>query len=189
MERAAEGVYAPDRESMTLAATNLNRQTSNLFLMGDLPLSVRVPIWVAIALGLWACLAPSRVARSVWLIGGAAYLAHVCAVFHYIHHWSHSKALVHTAAMTHDVTGWSAAFGLYVNYAFTSAWVAYAIAGYLGPLPRWIRRVWCGWFLFMAFNGGIIFVLNPFRWLGVALFTAFGAATILRHFRQSKMPI
>lgn len=154
--------------------------------MGNLSLIVRVPIWVAIALGLWACLASGRVARALWLIGGAAYLAHVCAVFHYIHHWSHSAALAHTAAMTRGVTGWSAAFGLYVNYAFTSVWIAYAIAGYLGNLPRWTRQVWCGWFLFMTFNGGIVFVLNPLRWLGVALFTAFGVAAILRYRRPSQ---
>ncbi len=154
--------------------------------MGDLPLSVRVPIWVAIALGLWACLAPCRWARALWLIGGAAYLIHVAAVFQSLHHWSHSKALAHTAAMTRDVTGWSAAFGLYINYAFTAAWITYAIAGYLGPLPRWIRRIWCGWFLFMAFNGGIIFVLNPLRWLGLTLFTLFGLAVTVRHIRRVK---
>ena len=148
--------------------------------VNDLPLSVRVPIWLAATLGLWACLESGRKARTLWTVGVAIYLVHLWAVFEYLHDWSHAKALAHVAQTTLRVTGTNASYGLYINYAFSLAWVLYVLASYWTELPRWVHRAWAAWFLFMAFNGCIVFVLNPFRWLGVALFGIFGIVAFVR---------
>ena len=154
--------------------------------MNDLALSVRVPIWLAAALGLWACLESGRKARTLWTIGGAAYLVHLWAVFEYLHHWSHATALAHVAETTQRVTRSNASYGLYINYAFSLAWVLYVLGSYVTAFPRWVHRAWIAWFLFMAFNGCIVFVLNPFRWLGVTLLMIFGIAAFQKRGRLTR---
>ena len=143
---------------------------------------VRVPIWTAVAIGLMACLVAGENRRRLWTLGGLFYFVHVWAVFDRIHGWSEARALAHTAEVTAAVTGWSSNFGLYVNYAFTLAWLGIVTVLWMRPklYAGGLRWTWEGWFLFMAFNGAIVFVLNPLRWLGIGLFVAFGIGVAVR---------
>src|SRR5262245_22142067 len=85
----------------------------------------------------------------LWAFGCAAYVAHVVSAFQFYHHWSHENALTHTAEATAAVTGWRSGAGLYVNYAFTLAWLLDVIWWWIDPdshtrRPRWVRWLWHG---------------------------------------------
>ncbi len=116
-------------------------------------------------------------ARPVWLLGAAAYLAHVVAAFATHHGWSHAAALAYTAARTEALLGLAWGGGLWVNYAFTVLWVCDAL--WWGTMPgSYARRAraWMtvvrGAFLFMIVNGAVVFVDGTGRWLGVAIVAA-----------------
>ncbi len=113
-------------------------------------------------------------ARPAWLLGAAAYLAHVAAAFATHHGWSHAAAYTYTAERTDALLGLAWGGGLWVNYAFTVLWVGEALwwqlrpAGYARRAPAWTPAV-RGAFLFMIVNGAVVFVDEPGRWLGVAI--------------------
>ena len=119
-------------------------------------------------------------ARPVWLLGAAAYLAHVGAAFAIHHGWSHAAAYAHTAARTEALLGLAWGGGLWVNYAFTVLWVGEALwwqlrpAGYARRARAWTPAVRAA-FLFMIVNGAGVFVDGPRRWLGVAIVAALAA--------------
>ncbi len=116
-------------------------------------------------------------ARPVWLLGAAAYLAHVAAAFATYHEWSHAAAYAHTAARTEALLGLAWGGGLWVNYAFTVLWGGEALWWQMRPASYARRaRAWTpavrGAFLFMIVNGAVVFVNGPGRWLGVAIVAA-----------------
>lgn len=110
-------------------------------------------------------------ARWLWTIGFAAYVIHVAAAFHFIHHWSHDSAYRHTAEQTKAMTGFDSGAGLYVNYAFTLLW-AFDVLGWWTRGLDWARRskayYWTvqGAFAFMMLNATVVF--GPPYWKIVA---------------------
>lgn len=113
-------------------------------------------------------------ARLAWTIGCAFFLAHVGCAFGYFHHWSHAAALDDTAHQTAEMTGWHWGGGLYLNYLFVAAWLADVLWWWLAPArfaarPPRLNWLWHGFFLFMVFNGTVVFGKGPVRWLGALI--------------------
>lgn len=112
--------------------------------------------------------------RWAWTGGCLAYLVHVAAAFHYTYDWSHGVAYRATARQTAEVFGLDWGGGLYVNYAFTIAWMAdVARRWWAGEryrrLPGALATGWRLFFLFMVFNGAVVFGSTPARWLGAVV--------------------
>lgn len=123
-----------------------------------------------------------RQARLLYTLGCVIFLAHVVAVFHFVHHWSHAAAYRETARQTavffHLDPNRGAAHlgaGLYLNYAFTLLWTADALYWWaVGPdvYRRRLRRLTLSlhaFLLFLAFNATVVFVPPPARWIGASL--------------------
>lgn len=111
-------------------------------------------------------------ARWVWTLGCLAFLLHVAAAFHFYHGWDHTAALAATARETEAVTGLAWGGGLYLNYLFTSLWVADVLWWWLAPTsharrPREVTAAWHGFFAFLAFNATVVFESGLPRWLGL----------------------
>lgn len=141
---------------------------------GDL--LVRATIWPAVGLGLAACL--GRREGSLWRWGLAFYLVHAAAAFHWVHHWSHEAAWQHTARQVRDVVGWESGAGVWVNYGFTLAWVAVVAAG--PRLPPTLARAWRALFVFIAFQGAVVFAPGPARWIALLGFGLAGWVGLAR---------
>ena len=115
-------------------------------------------------------------ARWAWTIGCGLFPVHVDCAFAYFHHWSHGAAYWETARQTAALTGWSWGGGLYFNYLFALLWLTDVLWSWLAPV-RYARRSsaitasWHGFFVFMLFNGAVVFVHGPLRWFGVLLCT------------------
>lgn len=116
-----------------------------------------------------------RAARWAWTLGCGCLLAHVVCAFQFYHAWSHWAAYHATAAQTGAVVGWAWGGGVYVNYAFTllwtldvSAWWARGLASY-ARRPAWLTVAWHGFFVFMLFNGTVVFGHGAARWFGLLL--------------------
>ena len=120
---------------------------------------------------------PSRGVAFFWTVGLIGLIVHVVCAFHYLHDWSYSAALKHTALRTFEVTGWSWAGGLYINFAFLLFWIWETVRLWRESFGRspvaslsW-RRFVHGVFLFMMFNATVVF--GPWHWTVAAV--AFGA--------------
>jgi len=141
----------------------------------------RGTVWLALALYVASESAAARrsgesfrAARWLNTAGGAAFLAHVTCAFLFYHHWSHAAAYADTARQTAEFSGWNWGGGLYVNYAFVLVWLGEVIWSWTNPnryhqRPKWMTWVVRGFFLFMMFNGAVVFVRNPARWFGLIL--------------------
>lgn len=147
-----------------------------------LPSAVALTIWAALLLYAAGEYGRNRRpaaawAKPVWMLGAAAYLAHIAAAFAAHHGWSHAAAYAYTAARTEVLLGLAWGGGLWVNYAFTALWVGEALWWQVRP-ESYLRRarIWKpavrGAFLFMTVNGAVVFVDGPGRWLGVAIVAA-----------------
>ena len=116
----------------------------------------------------------AAVARWLNRLGGAAFLAHVAGAFHFYHGWSHAAAYAETARQTASLLGWNRGGGLYINYAFALVWLGEMVwswndaPGRAGR-PRWMTWAVRGFFLFMIFNGAVVFISGPKRWAGAIL--------------------
>jgi hypothetical protein len=126
-----------------------------------------------------------RTARLAWTAAAGLALTHSALAFHFRHGWSHRDALDSTAAQTAAVTGldWSA--GLYVNYAFLAFWTADTAYWWQSPAaygarPPAFQTVRAMTFLFMFFNGAVVFAQGPTRWLGLACVVAAASAWYFR---------
>ena len=105
---------------------------------------------------------------ALWTAGLVGLAVHIACAFHFLHDWSHSAALKHTAERTFAVTGWHWPGGLYINYAFLGFWLLDAVRVWreaLGRTPiaslRW-RIFVHSVFLFMMFNATVVF--GPWHW-------------------------
>lgn len=122
-----------------------------------------------------------RLARLAWTAGCLVFLAHVGCAFNFYHHWSHAAALAQTARQTQDLAGFSAPWGLYLNYLFTLVWLADA-AWWWCSVDTYTKRGrpidWTiqSFFTFMFFNGTVVFGSGAGRWLGIAAFALLGLA-------------
>jgi hypothetical protein len=109
--------------------------------------------------------------RRIWTVGVAAYIVHVLAAFHFYHGWSHAAALEDAARQTAAVTGWRWGGGLYVNYAFTVAWIADVLWQWRAfdsyqCRSKTVTHLWHGFFFFMVFNATVVFESGPVRAFG-----------------------
>ena len=139
---------------------------------------LRGSIWLALAAGVTALgLRRTMAVAWAWRVGAGWYLVHVAAAFQFRHGWSHVTATEATARQTAAVTGWNLGAGIWVNYAFTAAWVV--VAARWPCLAPGLRRGWIIWFLFMTVNGAVIFVSGPERWVGIVL-TTLALAAVFR---------
>lgn len=116
-------------------------------------------------------------ARWAWTIGCIAMLAHVVCAYHFYHGWSQTSAYRETARQTAEVFNLNWGGGLYINYAFITAWIGDVIWWWRGlegysQRPRYWTWAWQGFFLFMVFNAMVVFKTGVLRWLGVGLCVA-----------------
>lgn len=149
-------------------------------------LLTRGAIWLALGSGLLGavgdhlCRSVPRwrsLARWAWTAACAAFLAHVISAFHYYHDWSHTAAYRETARRTAEIFGVNWGGGLFVNYAFTAAWIADAIWRWKPESyrrrPRFLVAAWHGLFLVMVLSATVIFEAGLARWIGLLLSSAF----------------
>jgi hypothetical protein len=113
-----------------------------------------------------------RWARVIWTIGIALALVHVALAFHLIHGWDHEAAVAATARQTGDLTGWSWGGGVYVNYAFLAMWLVDVGWWWIRPESHRSRsmrfeRVRLAVFVFMFFNGAVVFASGAGRLVGI----------------------
>ncbi len=147
----------------------------------------RGTIWLALSLYVAAEMAmafragASANAIARWLngLGIAVFLLHVGCAFHFYHQWSHAVAYADTARQTAEFSGWNWGGGLYLNYLFTFAWLTEWIWGWSSPTtfarrPRWIGWAVRSYFMFMIFNGAVVFARSPMRWYGLVLCALLG---------------
>jgi len=150
--------------------------------MGAGELLTRVSIWVALgsctlsAASGWLARKLPRwlfLARSAWTAGCIAYLVHVISAFNYYHDWSHAAAYRETARRTAEVCGVPWGGGLFINYAFTIAWIIDVV--WWWKSERYRRRSWLlvgawhAFFLGMVFSATVVFEAGLGRWFGLAL--------------------
>ena len=112
--------------------------------------------------------------RALWSAAFVLCVIHVARAFDVHHGWSHAAAEAHTAEVTARVTGIESGVGIYVNYAFLALWAADVGWAWLAA-PRYLRRgpgvsaVISATFLFMIFNGAVVFASGPARGTGLAV--------------------
>lgn len=142
----------------------------------------RGTVWVALSLYVAAEMVAAfgrgapRIATARWLnsLGVTVFLLHVICAFHFYHHWSHAIAYADTARQTAEFSGWNWGGGLYLNYLFAFVWLGELIWSWARPTAyarrsSWIRWVIRSFFMFMIFNGAVVFARSPMRWYGLVL--------------------
>lgn len=127
---------------------------------------MRWSIWVALWLG--AASAWIRPARAAWITGAGFLGLHVVLAFHLVHQWSHAAAVEATARQVESVVGFRSGEGLWINHLFLAGWTW--VAWRWDALGQRARRLWWACFLFMGFNGAVVFVSGPARGFGIAWF-------------------
>ncbi|MFI4876403.1 MAG: hypothetical protein ACIALR_13720, partial [Blastopirellula sp. JB062] len=103
-----------------------------------------------------------KLERALWPLGCLLFLAHIAAGMHYFHHWSHQAAYADTAEQTEALLGVAWGEGIYVNYLMAIVWSADALWLVFAPeayrkRSPWIEGGVLGFFLFIAFNGTVVF--------------------------------
>ncbi len=144
----------------------------------------RVTVWIALlcyGIAAFAFLLHNgrthllAISRWAWSVGGLVFLAHVFCAFQFYHAWSHDAAFRDTARQTAETLGWNWGGGLFVSYAFTAAWALDVICWWRQGLASYTRRpkslmmIWHGFFLFIVFNGTVIFETGIVRLFGLLL--------------------
>jgi hypothetical protein len=122
--------------------------------------------------------APAKWTFPVSACGLVLLLIHMAIGLDIRHDWSHTAAVRDTARQTAAVYGLDWGGGLYVNYVFAGIWALDVWhgtrAGRARPLHRrsgllWALRVF---YFTIIFNGAVVFVAGPRRWLGAGLVLA-----------------
>jgi hypothetical protein len=139
---------------------------------------VRATILMATILWAWAEVLKIRrpgetePARRLWTAGMTLALVHAVIAFDVAYEWSHAKAWADTARQTAAVTGLHWGGGIVVNYLFLLLWLADVVWWWIAPVayvhrPLTLERVRLLFFVFMFFNGAIVFAGNAGRAVGV----------------------
>ena len=107
-----------------------------------------------------------------WTIAWCCYCAHVLLAFHFVHDWSHYVAWQHTADETARVTGIRRGDGVWVNYAFTLAWLADVIRIWAyrtrpQAAASKLSFAFQAAFAFIVFNATVVFGPPIYRYLAV----------------------
>ena len=109
--------------------------------------------------------------RLLWSLGALALAAHLVLAMQLHHGWSHAAAVADTARQTEAKFGVNWGGGVWFNYAMVVLWLVDAAWAWLSPIGRDAARGWCrsvrGYFLFMWFNGAVVFPTGPVRWFGL----------------------
>lgn len=129
-----------------------------------------------------------------WLnaFGVAAFAAHVACAFHFFHQWSHTAAYADTARQTAEFSGWNWGGGLYLNYLFGLVWLSELFWSVSSPTTHGQRSRWIGWlirsfFMFMIFNGAVVFAHSVMRWYGLVLCTLLATSWWWRRKQPAKL--
>lgn len=130
--------------------------------------------------------------RCLWPLGCGLFLAHIAAAIYFFHHGSQAEAYADIAQQTKAVLGAAVGEGLYVNYLMAIVWTADALWLIVAPVayrrrPGWIEAAVLGFFLFIAFNGTVIFKAGWLRVSGIVGASIVGAALVWRWTRRSKI--
>jgi hypothetical protein len=109
----------------------------------------------------------------LWTTGAALCILHSALAFHARHNWSHDAAVRQTASQTAAVTGINWGGGIFVNYAFLTLWAADVFWMWVAPgsylrRPPIVNRAISAFFLFIVFNGAVVFAQGPARIVGMA---------------------
>jgi|GEM_PF-1668049 hypothetical protein len=109
-------------------------------------------------------------ARILWTIGALSLAAHLAAAMQFRHGWSHAAAVAETARQTEAKFGMNWGGGVWSNYAMILLWTVDAVCSWVAPTLHDRSRTWRrsvqGSFLFMWFNGAVVFPTGPVRWSG-----------------------
>jgi len=112
-----------------------------------------------------------RTTRGLWTTGLVFYLAHVAAAFHWVHAWSHQRALAETARQTEEIFGIASGSGLWFNHLFTAVWTVDTAWWWLDETghrrrARWVSVALHSFMALMFFNGAVVFARGFSRWFG-----------------------
>jgi hypothetical protein len=131
-----------------------------------------------------------RWARAFWTLGIAFALVHVALAFHFIYAWDHDAAVAATARQTADWIGWRWRGGIYINYAFLAGWLLDVCWWWIRPKShRWrsirFERTRFAVFVFMFFNGAVVFASGAGRLAGAISVIVVLLASMARKPRSS----
>ena len=108
--------------------------------------------------------------RMLWTIGALSLAAHLTAAMQFRHGWSHAAAVAETARQTEAKFGVNWGGGVWFNYAMILLWTADAVCSWAAPTLHDRSRTWRrsvhGFFLFMWFNGAVVFPTGAVRGSG-----------------------
>ena len=109
----------------------------------------------------------------IFMAGLLLAVTHTVIAFDSVHSWSHTAAVLNTAAKTHAVFGVEVGVGIYVNYLFFCVWLADAVwwrmapAGYVRPAAvSWTLRAF---YMLIIVNGAVVFVDGLRRIFGLVI--------------------
>lgn len=125
--------------------------------------------------------------RVVWTAGCLVFLAHIAAGMDFYHHWDHGHAYEATAQQTEDTLGIRFGGGIYVNHLMAIVWTGDVLWWWLAPAsyrqrsPRW-EQIIVGFFLFIAFNGLVVFKEGGLRIAGILGFSVLAITWLALHF-------
>src|SRR5262245_9667291 len=127
-----------------------------------------------------------RRARAIWTIGIALALIHVALSFHFVYGWNHEAAVAATARQTADRIGWSWRGGIYVNFLFRALWLLDVAWWWIRPeshISRSTRyeRTRLAVFVFMFFNGAVVFASGIGRVVGICSMMVVLLASVTRN--------
>lgn len=114
--------------------------------------------------------------RGIWTAGCLVFLAHIAAGMHFYHQWDHHHAYEETAQQTYDTLGVRFGGGIYVNHLMAILWLGDVLWWWLAPRsyrqrsPYWGQAI-VGFFLFIAFNGLVVFKQGTLRIAGLVGFS------------------
>jgi hypothetical protein len=139
---------------------------------------VRATILLATILWAWAEVLKIRrpgeiePARRVWTTGLGLALIHALMAFDVAYAWSHANAWADTARQTAAMTGLEWGGGIIVNYLFLALWLGDVVWWWIAPVaytnrPLPLERARLFIFVFMFFNGAIVFAGSAGRAVGV----------------------
>jgi len=115
-----------------------------------------------------------EIAKSVWLIGSLFSLIHAIAAMGFYHQFNHQLAVEDTAQQTESLLGVRVGIGIWFNYAFVSTWLVDALWWIATPKgyerrSSWINKLVCGFLVFIAINGAIVFESGIVRWVSIGV--------------------
>lgn len=145
-------------------------------------LALYLTIWLAVALLVAGETGRARTPREslappwawwAFSVGLLLALVHTVLAFDVVHRWVHEDAVIATAEQTQRVFGVRAGWGVYVNYAFFTIWLADAVWWRLEPdlsrRPAWLTAALRAFYFIILVNGAVIFAGGMRRLLGLAL--------------------